>query len=259
MTTRPICVYHANCVDGFAAAWVVKKAFHSVVDFHPGIYGEPPPDVSGRDVVLVDFVVSLVDDLPNRGSLDYTNRELDPGAKGVGFDLQIIEVRHVPQGLRITCDRRVRAGVTPAELHRGSHVVWIDAARSNIRALAEAFDPDMMDAALLLAPTSGSVGVDWGGDFDLDAEGRIIRRDGQKPFVYTGVGVMKPQLFAGVADDVFKLAPFFFEAAILSRMRSAVTSRSNWAKDNSMFSVSRPMLVAVLKDWVTETKETSSR
>ncbi|MBI5013778.1 MAG: nucleotidyltransferase family protein, partial [Methylocystis sp.] len=101
---------------------------------------------------------------------------------------------------------------------------WIDAARSNVRALAEAFDPDLMDAALLLAPTSGSVGVDWGGDFDLDAEGRIIRRDGQKPFVYTGVGVMKPQLFAGVADDVFKLAPFFFEAASKGRLYGVVSS-----------------------------------
>jgi hypothetical protein len=27
--------------------------------------------------------------------------------------------------------------------------------------------------------------------------------------------------------------PFFFDAAILSRMRSPVTSRSNWAKDSS--------------------------
>ncbi|MGJ0454657.1 MAG: nucleotidyltransferase family protein [Methylocystis sp.] len=101
---------------------------------------------------------------------------------------------------------------------------WIDAARSNVRTLAEAFDPEMMDAALLLAPTSGSVGVDWGGDFDLDAEGRIIRRDGQKPYVYTGVGVMKPQLFAGVADDVFKLAPFFFEAARKGRLYGVVSS-----------------------------------
>ncbi|MGB5086250.1 MAG: nucleotidyltransferase family protein [Methylocystis silviterrae] len=101
---------------------------------------------------------------------------------------------------------------------------WIDAARSNILALAEAFNPEMMDAALLLAPTSGSVGVDWGGDFDLDAEGRIIRRDGQKPYVYTGVGVMKPQLFAGVADDVFKLAPFFFEAARKGRLYGVVSS-----------------------------------
>src|SRR5947199_345852 len=35
--------------------------------------------------------------------------------------------------------------------------------------------------------------------------------------------------------------PFFFEAAILSRMRSPVTSRSNWAKDSSTFKVSRPI------------------
>ncbi|KAF0124558.1 MAG: nucleotidyltransferase [Methylocystaceae bacterium] len=86
---------------------------------------------------------------------------------------------------------------------------WIDAARSNVLALADAFDPEMMDAALLLAPTSGSVGVDWGGDFDLE---------------YTGVGLMKPQLFAGVADDVFKLAPFFFEAARKGRLYGVVSS-----------------------------------
>jgi len=101
---------------------------------------------------------------------------------------------------------------------------WIDAARSNILALAEAFDADRMDAALLLAPTRGSVGIDWGGDFDLDAQGRIIRREGPKPYVYAGVGLMKPQLFAGVADDVFKLAPFFFEAARKGRLYGVVSS-----------------------------------
>jgi MurNAc alpha-1-phosphate uridylyltransferase len=101
---------------------------------------------------------------------------------------------------------------------------WVDAARSNILALAEAFDADRMDAALLLAPTIGSVGVDWDGDFDLDAEGRIVRRDGPKPYVYAGVGLMKPQLFAGVADDVFKLAPFFFDAARKGRLYGVVSS-----------------------------------
>ena len=50
--------------------------------------------------------------------------------------------------------------------------------------------------------------------------------------------------------------PFRFEAATLSRIRSPVISRSNWAKDSSMFRVSRPMLVVVLKAWVTEMKET---
>ena len=51
--------------------------------------------------------------------------------------------------------------------------------------------------------------------------------------------------------------PLRLEAAILSRTRSPMTSRSNWAKDSSTFRVSRPMLVVVLNDWVTETKETS--
>src|SRR4030081_1343381 len=50
--------------------------------------------------------------------------------------------------------------------------------------------------------------------------------------------------------------PFFLEAAILSRMRSPVTSRSNWAKDRSTLRVSRPIEVVVLNCWVTETKET---
>ncbi len=50
--------------------------------------------------------------------------------------------------------------------------------------------------------------------------------------------------------------PLAFEAAILSRIRSPVTSRSNWANDSNTFSVNRPMLVVVLKAWVTETKET---
>jgi hypothetical protein len=50
--------------------------------------------------------------------------------------------------------------------------------------------------------------------------------------------------------------PFFLEAAILSRIRSPVTSRSNWAKDSSTLRVNRPMLVVVLNAWVTETNDT---
>ena len=45
-------------------------------------------------------------------------------------------------------------------------------------------------------------------------------------------------------------------ADILSLVRSAIISRSNWAKDNRMFSVSRPSELVVLNCWVTETKLT---
>jgi hypothetical protein len=50
--------------------------------------------------------------------------------------------------------------------------------------------------------------------------------------------------------------PFIRLARTLSRIRSAVTSRSNWAKDSRMFSVSRPIDVVVLKDCVPDTKVT---
>src|SRR6516165_5156396 len=49
--------------------------------------------------------------------------------------------------------------------------------------------------------------------------------------------------------------PFFFEAAIFSRMRSTMTSRSNCAKDNSTLRVRRPIEVVVLNCCVTETND----
>ena len=50
--------------------------------------------------------------------------------------------------------------------------------------------------------------------------------------------------------------PFLLEAAILSRIRSPVTSRSNCANESRTFSVRRPMEVVVLNCWVIETNET---
>lgn len=51
---KPLCIYHGNCADGFGSAWVVRKALGDV-DFFPGVYMTPPPDVAGREVVMVDF------------------------------------------------------------------------------------------------------------------------------------------------------------------------------------------------------------
>jgi MurNAc alpha-1-phosphate uridylyltransferase len=97
---------------------------------------------------------------------------------------------------------------------------WVEGPRSNLGRLAAAFDPERMDAILLVAAAAGAVGVDWPGDFEMGADGRLARRDPQKvaPFVYTGVGVLKPELFDGVAEDVFKLAPFFWRAAAAGRL-----------------------------------------
>lgn len=55
----PLCLYHADCVDGFTSAWVVFHALKGQVELRPAKYGDPPPDVVGRDVYIVDFSYSL--------------------------------------------------------------------------------------------------------------------------------------------------------------------------------------------------------
>jgi oligoribonuclease NrnB/cAMP/cGMP phosphodiesterase (DHH superfamily) len=52
---KTLCIYHSHCLDGFGAAWVVRKALGNSVEFQPAAYGSAPPDVTGRDAVIVDF------------------------------------------------------------------------------------------------------------------------------------------------------------------------------------------------------------
>lgn len=51
---RTLVCYHANCSDGFAAAWVAQLAIPSVV-LLPCFYGQKPPDTSGKIVFVLDF------------------------------------------------------------------------------------------------------------------------------------------------------------------------------------------------------------
>jgi len=49
-----LCIYHGECIDGFTAAWAVRHA-HPNAEFVPAGYGSEPPDVAGKDVLIVDF------------------------------------------------------------------------------------------------------------------------------------------------------------------------------------------------------------
>ncbi|MCK9513059.1 MAG: DHHA1 domain-containing protein [Pigmentiphaga sp.] len=47
-------IYHGNCYDGFAAAWAAR--LHSPdAEFIPAQYGDDPPDVAGKRVLICDF------------------------------------------------------------------------------------------------------------------------------------------------------------------------------------------------------------
>lgn len=97
---------------------------------------------------------------------------------------------------------------------------WIEGPKSNLRRLADAFNPDTMDVLLLVAATTHAIGVDWPGDFTMSPEGALALREPGRvaPFVYTGVGIVKPQAFAAEPRAVFRLLPHFIEAAARGRL-----------------------------------------
>jgi len=52
---RPLIIFHDNCADGFTGAWVAHRFFRGEVDLHPATHSQAPPDVTDRDVFLIDF------------------------------------------------------------------------------------------------------------------------------------------------------------------------------------------------------------
>ncbi len=48
-------IYHGNCADGFGAALALWMRFGDKIEYHAGLYGEAPPDVTGKKVLIVDF------------------------------------------------------------------------------------------------------------------------------------------------------------------------------------------------------------
>lgn len=85
---------------------------------------------------------------------------------------------------------------------------WTERGASNLATLAAAFDETLMDAILLLAPTSAAIGYEGSGDFFMDSAGRLSPRaaSGGAPLVYTGVAIVNPQvMFADAPEGPFAL------------------------------------------------------
>ncbi len=56
MSWKPdIFIYHANCDDGFGAAWAVHQRWGDQVEYVPAHYGQTPPDVAGKNVLIGDY------------------------------------------------------------------------------------------------------------------------------------------------------------------------------------------------------------
>lgn len=86
-----------------------------------------------------------------------------------------------------------------------SDSVWAEQGGNALRTLMDAFDPAHMDALLMLAEVKRTIGFVGRGDFDMDEAGRLIRRkpDSTAPFMFAGVQIIKPALFADGPEGPF--------------------------------------------------------
>lgn len=71
--------------------------------------------------------------------------------------------------------------------------------------LRAAFDPARMGALLLLVPRVEAVGREGGGDFTMDAEGRLRFDKTALSYVYTGAQILDPTPCLADPRDVFSL------------------------------------------------------
>ena len=104
--------------------------------------------------------------------------------------------------------------------HINSDTIWIDGVRPNLERLAEGFDPDTMDALLLLAASNDSIGYAGRGDFLMATDGRLKKRQEREmaPFVYAGAALLRPELFKDAPDGAFSLTALFDRAAAAGRL-----------------------------------------
>jgi N-acetyl-alpha-D-muramate 1-phosphate uridylyltransferase len=95
-----------------------------------------------------------------------------------------------------------------------SDTVWLDGVKPNFIRLTEAFDSDTMDALLLLAATTSSIGYSGRGDYAMLPDGRLRRRRENEvvPFVYAGAAILSPALFADAPAGAFGLTSLFDRA-----------------------------------------------
>jgi MurNAc alpha-1-phosphate uridylyltransferase len=101
---------------------------------------------------------------------------------------------------------------------------WVDGPSDTLRRLAEAFDPARMDVMLLLARTAGAVAEAARGDF-LWPRGGELQRRGERdvaPYLFAGVQIVSPKLFAAAPKGPFSLNALWDQAIAASRLGAIV-------------------------------------
>lgn len=109
---------------------------------------------------------------------------------------------------------------------------------SPIATLGKAWDPERMDALLLLVPKARATGHTGQGDFLMDEQGHLSRGPG---LVYTGAQILRTDGLAAIPDPVFSLNRLWDRMGV-SRRLFGVVHPGGWCD------VGRPDAIALAED-----------
>ena len=119
-------------------------------------------------------------------------------------------------------------GDAPFFVHN-SDSVWIERSGSTLARMIEAWDGERMDSLLLLANSNATLGYSGRGDFHMDEAGTVHRRTGDDaaPYVFAGVSINHPRLFADASEDVFSMNRIWDQTLANGRL-SAIVHDGLW-------------------------------
>lgn len=97
---------------------------------------------------------------------------------------------------------------------------WTDGAEPSLARMRRAWNPDRMDALLLVMRTAAARGFSPRGDFLMDSEGRLTRKGKPppRPYVMLSAQILKPQLFAHPPAKAFSNSLIWDDAEAKGRL-----------------------------------------
>jgi N-acetyl-alpha-D-muramate 1-phosphate uridylyltransferase len=126
-------------------------------------------------------------------------------------------------------------------------VFWLNARTPTLLRLARAWDPERLDALLLVQRTTSAIGYDGIGDFAVDALGIVPHPPHPEvvPYLFAGIEILSRRFFEGSPDGVFSLNPLWNKAMAAGRLAAVI-------HDGEWFHVGTPQGLAASEDRLTE-------
>ena len=83
--------------------------------------------------------------------------------------------------------------------------IWLDGPRNAFVDLSQRWDPEVMDALLLVVPHARAFNFDGSGDFYMDGNGQLTRKLAGRiaPFIYTGIQIVSHRLMRDAPEGKF--------------------------------------------------------